>query len=83
MLMIKDLAESKTLDRAAMAEVAGGLANRTDIWRSVLFGSPVTTSNVDVYVSNYSLDVKHTDVRQNTLALFGSAAVSNASVMQL
>ena len=81
-MMIKDLAVSKTLDRAAMTEVGGGFANRTDIWRSALFGSPVTTTNVDTYISNYSVDVKHADVRQNTLALFGSAAASNATIVQ-
>ena len=83
MLMIKDLPESKTLDRAALAEVRGGFLNATAVRRSVLFGSPVSATNVDTYVSNYSSEVKLADVRQNTLALFGSAAVSNASVTQL
>ena len=81
-MMIKDLAVSTTLDRAAMTEVAGGLANRTDIWRSALFGSPVTTTNVDTYISNYSFDSKVANVQQNTLALFGSAAASNATIIQ-
>ena len=80
-MMIKDLAASRTLDSAALAEVRGGAFDATSIWGSALFGSPVTVRNENYTEYNYDYDYKHANVQQNTLALFGSAAASNPTIV--
>ena len=82
-MMIKDLAASRTLDRAALADVRGGAFDTTSIAGSVLFGSPVTTTNVNYSEYNYNYKYQQASVNQNTLALFGSVAGSNAGIVQL
>ena len=81
-MLIKDLAVSKTLDRAALAEVRGGAFDYTSIFGSVLFGSPVSTTNLNY--NEYNTTIKHqtANVNQNTLALFGSVASSNVTIIQ-
>ena len=47
-----------------------------------MIGSPVTSSFYNEYNEYHFVDNKVANVEQNTLALFGSQAASNAVIMQ-
>jgi hypothetical protein len=82
-LMIVDLKMDEKLDGKALAAVRGGFVDSAWIYDSALIGSPVTSSFYNEYNAYYFADNKTANVTQNTLALFGSQAASNAVVSQL
>ena len=81
-LMIVDLKMDEKLDAKALSAVRGGLADISSIYDSALIGSPVTSRFYNEYNEYHFADTKVANVEQNTLALFGSQAASNAVVMQ-
>ncbi len=82
-LMIVDLKMDEKLDAKALSAVRGGLVDTAWIAHSELIGSPVTSSFYNEYNEYHFADTKVANVEQNTLALFGSQAASNAVVTQL
>lgn len=81
-LMIVDLKMDEKLDAKALSAVRGGFVDSSWISGSELIGSPVTSSFYNEYNEYHFVDNKIANVEQNTLALFGSQAASNAVVMQ-
>ena len=81
-LAIVDLSMDEALDRKALGEIRGGAFDWASIDHSFLLGSPVTSEFTNVATYETIAINREANVTQNTLALFGSQAVSNASVIQ-
>ncbi len=81
-LAISDLSLDEALDRKALGEVRGGAFDWASIDHSFLLGSPVTSEFTNIETFSAVEINREANVTQNTLALFGSQAVSNASVIQ-